>query len=101
MLSKKWGTAEALEQCVKSVSIPVIASGGIRSGEECVKAIAMGASLAGFALPLLKPATESEEAVTKKLLQVIDEMKEYMAGLGVKNIKELSSLNIIKNNNSF
>ena len=75
-----WGmpTAECLAQCVKRVKIPVIASGGIRNGVEAAKAIAMGASLIGLALPLLKPATRSAEAVESVLKQMIMELKTVM-----------------------
>jgi isopentenyl-diphosphate Delta-isomerase len=61
-----WGipTAECLVQ-VRSVAptIPLIASGGLRHGLDAAKAIALGADLAGLALPFLAAANESEAAL--------------------------------------
>jgi len=87
----EWGipTAESLRQCREAVATPLISSGGIRTGVEMAKSIAMGASLAGMALPLLKPATESHEAVKLKLEQVITELKSTMLLVGARNIEEL------------
>ena len=86
-----WGipTAQCLEQCMGKVRIPVIASGGIRNGVEAAKAIAMGASLVGLALPLLKAAAKSEDAVSRCLGQVIMELKVAMFLVGARNLREL------------
>jgi isopentenyl-diphosphate delta-isomerase len=87
----EWGipTAESLEQCLGSVKVPVIASGGIRNGIEAAKALSMGASLAGMALPLLKPATKSHDAVKHVLEKVILELKTTMLLTSSKNLSEL------------
>jgi len=88
----EWGipTAEALEQCRHSVKIPLIASGGIRNGIDAAKALSMGASLAGLALPLLKPACNSADDVKKVLDKLILELKTVMFLTGSKNLKELN-----------
>ncbi|MDP7282334.1 MAG: type 2 isopentenyl-diphosphate Delta-isomerase [Candidatus Undinarchaeales archaeon] len=57
-------------------TLPLIATGGIRSGEDIAKAIALGADTAGIALPLLKPAQESSEAVLTVLERFISELKQ-------------------------
>jgi isopentenyl-diphosphate delta-isomerase len=92
----EWGipTAESLQQCRKAVKIPLIASGGIRTGVDCAKALAMGASLVGFALPVLKAARTSHQAVVDKLKFLAEELKRTMLLLGAKNIEDLKHVKI-------
>ncbi len=94
---EEWGipTAEALKDAVKSVKVPVIASGGIRNGVEVAKALAMSASLVGFALPLLKPANESWTKVKAHIEKIISQLKDAMFLVGAKNISDLRKVRVI------
>ncbi|NIO22715.1 MAG: type 2 isopentenyl-diphosphate Delta-isomerase [Candidatus Aenigmarchaeota archaeon] len=94
---EEWGipTAEALRDVAKSVKVPIIASGGIRNGSEVAKAIAMGASLVGLALPLLKPATESADRVKERLEKIISQLRDAMFLVGARNMKELRKVRVI------
>lgn len=87
-----WGipTADALI-AVRSAApnTPIIASGGIRSGLDMAKAIALGAQYAGMALPLVAPATRSAEAVKQKIGQVINELKMAMFSCGTATLQQL------------
>lgn len=93
----EWGlpTAESLRQCRESVKIALIASGGIRTGVDCAKALALGASIVGFALPLLKPAREGHQAVLKVLKDLAEEFRKTMFLVGAGNIQDLKKTKIV------
>lgn len=94
-----WGipTAEALVSVAQAVrGLPLVASGGIRTGLDIAKGLALGATLAGVGLPLLKPATESAESVKQTLLELIETLKTAMLCLGVRNLQKLSSSGLVK-----
>ena len=93
----EWGipTAESLRQCREAVKIPLIASGGMRTGLECAKALALGAALVGFALPVLKAAIDSHDAVIETLTDIGSALRRTMLLLGTVNIHELRKVNVI------
>ena len=86
-----WGipSAASLYLVRRSVKIPVVSSGGLRSGLDMAKAIAMGADMCATAWPLLRPATVSAEKVQEKLEELISGLKAAMFLTGCKNISEL------------
>jgi len=73
-----WGipTALALQTVVAAVpETPVFASGGIQSGIDVAKALALGATLVGSAAPLLGPATSNGDAVYQKFKAYVEELR--------------------------
>jgi len=86
-----WGipTAASLVEVTQSTKLTAIASGGIRDGLQIAKSIALGASAAGLARPLLTPAMESHGAVEKVIRAIHRELRTAMFLTGSKTIRDL------------
>lgn len=86
-----WGlpTPDSIRAVASVPGVTVIGSGGLRSGVDVAKAIALGADLAGMAHPFLRPATESAEAVVEKIERTVRELRVAMLCVGARTIREL------------
>ncbi len=71
------------------LGLPVIASGGVRSGLDVARAIALGASAAGTAGGVLKAASTSFEATRDELATLVHELKVAMFLTGSRTLDEL------------
>jgi isopentenyl-diphosphate delta-isomerase len=69
-----------------SPDVALIATGGIRSGKDVAKSLALGADLTGMAAPLLKPALVGPEQVKRVLQRVIEELEILLFCLGKKDL---------------
>ena len=74
---------------VVPLGLPVIASGGIRSGLDVARAVALGSHAAGTAGGVLKAAATSYEAVRAELLQIVHEFKVAMFLTGSRTVADL------------
>lgn len=91
-----WGipTSQAIQQVRHALPhIPLIGSGGIRSGVDAAKAIALGANLVGTARPALIAAVDTlgSEAVITELTGYIQELRVAMFCCGCRDISMLAS----------
>jgi isopentenyl-diphosphate delta-isomerase len=68
---------------------PVIASGGVRSGLDIAKGLALGADLCGMALPLLKPAMSDDRALAEVIEAIHQELTVAMFLTGSSRITDL------------
>jgi len=87
-----WGipTAESIQIVrLAAPEITLIASGGLRTGIDMAKAIALGADAAGVAAPLLKAADVSTEAVIEYVNETIEVLRITMFCIGASSISEL------------
>ncbi|MFD1928309.1 type 2 isopentenyl-diphosphate Delta-isomerase [Sporosarcina siberiensis] len=75
---------------------PIIASGGMQTGLDAAKAIALGASMAGFGRSILKEATQSVEDVLEVMETKELELRMAMFGIGVANLNELKETKRLK-----
>jgi isopentenyl-diphosphate delta-isomerase len=89
-----WGipTAECLVQIRQRYpQIPLIASGGLRDGVEVAKAIALGADLAGLAMPFLQPASQSLDALYQTVQLLIAELTTVLFCTGNATLADLQA----------
>jgi isopentenyl-diphosphate delta-isomerase len=93
-----WGvpTPVSIQEVAAVPGVTVIGSGGIRSGLDAAKAIALGAHLVGTAYPLLKPATVSAEAVIERVGRIVDELRIAMLCVGTRTIDELRRVDLLR-----
>lgn len=87
-----WGipTSESIQLARQGApDLPIIASGGIRTGIDVAKCIALGADAAGVAHPLLQPAMLSPEAVIERLSILTDELRIAMFCVGARDVAAL------------
>src|SRR5499425_2217616 len=94
-----WGipTEEALAAVRQAVpDLEIVASGGIRSGLDIAKSIALGADLAAFGQPLLASALESTDKVIEFLSGIIYEIKVAMLCVGACDLPALKKAKLAK-----
>jgi isopentenyl-diphosphate delta-isomerase len=85
-----WGIPTVVSLCeVAATGGPVIATGGVRSGMDMAKAVALGADLCGMALPLLRPAVESGEQLSASITDLQAELRTAMYLTGSRSVAEL------------
>ena len=90
----EWGipTAEAIQNVRRAApQLVVFASGGIRTGIDIAKCIALGATLGGMASPFLKAAARSVEDTIQTIEEIRREIQVCMFAAGAKNLNELSN----------
>lgn len=92
-----WGipTAQALIEVHRTLpDTPLVASGGVRTGMDAAKALALGADVVAMARPLLAPAIQSSAAVVDTLGAVIEELRICLHGCGAADVAELRKIGI-------
>jgi isopentenyl-diphosphate delta-isomerase len=91
-----WGipTPESIRQLRRIDGVTIIGSGGLRSGVDVAKALALGADLAGLAQPFLEAAIESAERVGQRIDRIVRELKIAMFCLASRTVPDLKSVPI-------
>ena len=74
--------------------LPIIATGGIRHGLDIAKSLVLGASAAGMAHGLLKPALKDKKSLELELDVIMRELRIAMFLVGVDTIEKLSTVEV-------
>lgn len=92
-----WGipTAVSLIETTQSVNIPVIASGGVRSGLDIAKSLALNASLASISQPVLETAVKGAKETEELLSRLIYELRNAMFLVGAENLESLAKVPVV------
>ncbi|MDH5704075.1 MAG: type 2 isopentenyl-diphosphate Delta-isomerase [Aigarchaeota archaeon] len=86
-----WGipTAASVIETRSVTNLPIVASGGLRTGLDLAKCLAIGANLGGAAHPLLWPATMGANNVIREIRQYMTGLRAAMFVVGARSIVDL------------
>ena len=92
-----WGipTAASLAETTQTVKIPVIASGGVRSGVDVAKSLALNACLASVSQPVLEAAVKGAKATEQLLSLFIEELRNVMFLLGAAKVQDMAKVPVV------
>ena len=92
-----WGTptVASLIETTQTVKIPVIASGGVRSGADMAKALALGASLASLSQPVLQAAVKGAKDTESALAFLMEELRNAMFLVGAGKMEQLAKVPVV------
>ncbi len=92
-----WGipTAVSIVETTQTVKLPVIASGGLRSGVEIAKALALNACLASLSQPILQAAVQGVKETERILSCLVEELRNVMFLLGAQEIVDLANVPVV------
>lgn len=94
-----WGipTADAILNVRKAApGVQIFASGGLHSGVDVAKCLALGASLGGMASPFLKAAAHSVEDILQVIRELKRETQVCMFATGAKDIPSLRDARLVR-----
>jgi isopentenyl-diphosphate delta-isomerase len=92
LVYRDWGIPTAVSVVAAGASgLPIIATGGVRTGLDAAKALALGATLVGIGRPLLAAALKGDAAVEAWVTQFLDELRVAVFLTGGRSVSDLRS----------
>jgi isopentenyl-diphosphate Delta-isomerase len=95
-LYRDWGIPTPIAVVEAGVAeLPLIATGGVRTGLDVARAMALGATLVGLGFPFLKAASESYEKVCELLERLTRELKVAMQLSGAATTAQMRAVDVV------
>lgn len=95
-LFRAWGIATPISVVeAGAAGVPLIATGGVRSGLDAARAIALGATLVGVGYPMLRAASEGDDAVTQFIEGFLLELRVAMQLTGAATLAALGNVPVV------
>jgi isopentenyl-diphosphate delta-isomerase len=95
---RRWGiaTGDAVVECRAALGpeYPIIATGGVRNGVDIARALALGADLAGMALPFFRAVDQSEDGATALGRRILEELRIAMLCSGARGLSGMRGLQL-------
>lgn len=96
LLFRDWGIATPVSIIESKVArLPLISTGGVRTGLDMARALALGATLVGIGFPFLKAASQGFDAVCELLETIVAELKVAMQLSGAASIEQLQQTDVV------
>lgn len=92
-----WGipTAASLIEVTQETGLTVISSGGVRTGQDVAKSLAVGASAAGVARPALVEAVKGREALGRYIDNIVNELRVTMFLQGATCVEDMQKVPVL------
>jgi isopentenyl-diphosphate delta-isomerase len=93
---RDWGISTPISLVEASVAgLPLIATGGVRTGLDAARALALGATLVGVGFPLLKAASQGDDAVDAFIAGFLNELRVALQLTGAATLAALRAAPVI------
>lgn len=86
-----WGIPSPVSVVLASVGLPIVATGGLRTGLDVARAVCIGASCGGMAGRLLPAALKGRDDLDREVRTIVDELKAAMFLVGASDMDELAA----------
>ncbi len=86
---REWGLPTPVSVIVADVGLPLIATGGLRTGLDIARSLSLGASASGMAWTLLRAASKGYDRLSDEIGTILDELRAAVFLSGASSVREM------------